>query len=70
MGWEFPSELDVECPDCGAVNLVPQTSISGVYQDYCANPQCNGWIDYNFDEALASEEAERQMDAKRDERFD
>jgi hypothetical protein len=66
----FPTELDIECPDCGVVNLVPETSMAGVYQGYCGNPQCGGWIDYNFEEALASEEAERQMDAKRDERYE
>lgn len=69
MGWQFPDELDIDCPTCGQTSSVPQVSIRGTYQGYCQNPDCEEWIDYDYDEALALEEAERQIDAKRDERY-
>lgn len=68
MSW--PTEVDYECPDCGFENSLEWTSTPGIYQGYCSNPECEGWMDYNYDEALASDEAERAMDARRDERLE
>lgn len=62
-----PSEIEWECDNCSAV-FVLYPNGPGQFTGWC--PECDHWHDINYDEHLQSIEDERQMDARRDARYE
>lgn len=68
MGWNWPTELETECPHCDGQNELTEHDSNGIYQGYCEH--CGEWFEVNYDEALQSEFDEQRIDQIRDERLE